>query len=231
MIQLNKIENLDPHKNLNKKIEFVFIGWEEPNKGQELSYYILLIDQIDKTKELFSSDTIQCVINKKIETEHPTKNFAFIPNKDFILLNTIDFTKTILKVYFREKGKTFEDSLVGSFFYPENHLLINKRSLVITDLQTLESKKIKFEEDVAIEWAYFINSKQIQVIQAFSNICFVYDLEEQKIIEKRNIANESLYPNIFRWIYRGQEYQYNQLQMELIQKIENKFISTYFKND
>ena len=52
MIQLNKIENLDHHKNLNKKIEFVFMGWEEPNKGQELSYYILLIDQIDKNQRI-----------------------------------------------------------------------------------------------------------------------------------------------------------------------------------
>ncbi|MDQ6529246.1 hypothetical protein [Flavobacterium sp. LHD-85] len=231
MIQLKKIEKLEPHKILNKKIEFVYKGWEEPNGGQELVYYALLIDGIEKTEELFSENAIQCVINEKIETEHPSKNFAFIPNRDFLLLNTLDFTKTSLKVYFREDGYTFQDSLVGSFFYPENHLLINKRSLVLTDLRTLKSKKIKFDEDTNIEWAFLINSTQLQVIQAFSNSCFAYDLEEQKIIEKRNIVNESLYSNIFRWIYRGQKYQSNQLQLELIQKKENKSISTYFKND
>ncbi|WDF65031.1 hypothetical protein [Flavobacterium sp. KACC 22763] len=231
MMQLTKITNLNDFKRENKKIEFIYKGWEEPNRGQELVYYALLIDGIDKTKELFSENAIQCVINEKIETEHPSKNFAFIPNRDFLLLNTLDFTKTSLKVYFREDGYTFQDSLVGSFFYPENHLLINKRSLVLTDLRTLENKKIKFDEDVNIEWAFLINSTQLQVIQAFSNSCFVYDLEEQKIIEKRNIVNESLYSNIFRWIYRGQKYQSNQLQLELIQKKENKSISTYFKND
>lgn len=230
-MQLTKITNLNDFKRENKKIEFIYKGWEEPNRGQELVYYALLIDGIDKTKELFSENAIQCVINEKIETEHPSKNFAFIPNRDFLLLNTLDFTKTSLKVYFREDGYTFQDSLVGSFFYPENHLLINKRSLVLTDLRTLENKKIKFDEDVNIEWAFLINSTQLQVIQAFSNSCFVYDLEEQKIIEKRNIVNESLYSNIFRWIYRGQKYQSNQLQLELIQKKENKSISTYFKND
>lgn len=231
MMQLTKITSLNDFKIENKKIEFVYKGWEEPNRGQELVYYALLIDGIDKTKELFSSDTIRCVFNKKIETEHPTKNFAFIPNNDFLLLNTLNLTKTNLKVYFRENRNTFQDSLVGSFFYPENHLLINKRSLVLTDLRTLESKKIKFEEDLSIEWAFLINATQIQIIEAFSNNCFVYDLKEEKIIMKRNIVNESLYPNIFRWIYRGQEYQSNQLQMELIQKKEDKSISTYFKND
>ncbi|WP_433829517.1 hypothetical protein [Flavobacterium anhuiense] len=231
MIQLKKIENLEPHKNLSKKVEFVFKGWKEPNRGQETAYYALLIDGIDKTKELFSENAIQCVINEKMETEHPSENFAFIPNSDFLLLNTLDFTKTSLKVYFRENGNTFQDSLVGSFFYPENHLVINRRSLVLTDLRTLENKKIKFDEDISIEWAFLINRNQIQVIQAYSNSCFIYDLQEQKIIEKRNIVNESLYPNIFRWIYRGQEYQSNQLQLELIQKEEDKFISTYFKND
>ncbi|MNQ18700.1 hypothetical protein D3C85_317520 [compost metagenome] len=231
MIQLKKIEKLEPHKILNKKIEFVYKGWEEPNRGQELVYYALLIDGIDKTKELFSEKVIQCVINEKMETEHPSENFAFIPNSDFLLLNTLDFTKTSLKVYFRESGNTFQDSLVGSFFYSENHLLINKRSLVLTDLRTLENKKIKFDKDISIEWAFLINANQIQVIQAYSNNCFIYDLQEQKIIEKRNIVDESLYPKIFRWIYRGQKYQSNQLQMELIQKKEDKTTSTYFKND
>ena len=230
-MQLKKIEKLEPHKILNKKIEFVFKGWEEPNRGQELTYYALLIDGIDKTQELFSSDVIECVINEKIETEHPSSNFAFIPNKDFLLLNTLDFTTTSLKVYFREDRNTFQDSLVGSFFYPENHLVINKRSLVLTDLRTLENKKIKFDEAISIEWAFLLNSTQIQVIQAFSNNGFIYDLEKQKIIGDRNIVDESLFPNIFRWIYRGQEYQSNQLQLELIQKEKNKSISTYFKND
>ncbi|WP_431244904.1 hypothetical protein ACQ9BO_12180 [Flavobacterium sp. P21] len=187
MMQLTKIDNLNDFKRENKKIELVYKGREEPNRGQELVYYALLIDGIDKTKELFSENAIQCVINEKIETEHPSKNFAFIPNRDFLLLNTLDFTKTSLKVYFREDRNTFQDSLVGSFFYPENHLLINKRSLVLTDLRTLESKKIKFDEDINIEWAYLIDSNQIQVIQAFSNMSFIYDLETNKIIDKKTL--------------------------------------------
>jgi hypothetical protein len=231
MLQIKKIENLNAFQNINKRIQFVYKGWEEPNRGQDLVYYSILIDGQDKTKELFSVDTIQCVINEKIEVEHPDKNFAFIPCTDFLLLNTVDFTKKSLKVYFRENGNNTVDRLVGSFFYPEKHLLINKRSLVITDLNTLENKKIKFEEDVNIEWAYLIDSKQIQIIQAFSNMSFVYDLETNEITDKKNIVDELLYPNIFRWIYRGQEYKSDELQMELLQKKDNTFISTYFKTN
>ncbi|WP_433810221.1 hypothetical protein [Flavobacterium johnsoniae] len=229
MIQLEKIENLEIYKNLNQKIEFVYKGWEEPNRGQELVYYTLLIDGIDRTRELFSVDTIQCTLNEKIQTEHPTKNFAYIPCKDFLLLDTLNFNKTNLKVYFRENGNTSQDSLVGSFFYPENHLLINKRSLVLTDLATLQNKKIKFEEGFDIEWAFLIDTTQIFIIQAFSNICFIYDLEKQKIIDERNIVDKFLYPDFFRWVYRGQDYKSNQLQLELLQKKDDQFISTYFK--
>lgn len=229
MIELKKIENLDLYKNLNKKIEFVYKGWEEPNRGQELVFYSIVIDGIDRTRELFSVDTIQCSLNEKIETEHPVKNFAFIPCKDFILLNTENFNKTSLKVYFRENGNTIQDSLVGSFFYPETHLLINKRSLILTDLATLQNKKIKFEEGFDIEWAFLIDSAQVLIIQAFSNMCFVYDLEKQKIIDERNIIENLVYPDIFRWLYRGQDHQSNQLQMELLQKKDDKFTSTYFK--
>ncbi|WP_347051782.1 hypothetical protein [Flavobacterium olei] len=227
MIELKKVKNLDLYKNLNKKIEFVYKGWEEPNRGQELVFYSILIDGIDRTRELFSVDTIQCTLSEKIDTEHPVKNFAFIPCKDFILLNTENFNKTSLKVSFRENGNTIQDSLVGSFFYPETHLLINKRSLIVTDLATLQNKKIKFEEGFDIEWAYLIDATQVLIIQAFSNIYFIYDLEKQKIIDERNITG--LYPDFFRWLYRGQDYQSNQLQMELLQKKDDKFISTYFK--
>lgn len=229
MIRINKIEHLSLFKTINKRIELKYMGWEEPNRGQELVYYSVLIDGIDKTEELFSAKTIQCLVNEKIEIEHPTKNFAFIPCVDFLLLDTFNYAKKSLKVYFRENGNTTVDSLVGSFFYPEKHLLINKRSLILTNLITLENKKIKFETDVNIEWAYLINETQIQVILAFSNVCFVYDLEEEKITDKRNIADELLYQNIFRWIYRGQDYNTNQVEMELLQKTDNQFTSTYFK--
>jgi len=229
MIQIKQIEHLSLFKAINKRIELKYVGWEEPNRGQELVYYSLLIDGIDKTEELFSTKNIQCLLNEKIEIEHPTKNFAFIPCADFLLFNTLDYTKKSLKVYFRENGNTIIDSLVGSFFYPEKHLLINKRSLVLTDLLTFENKKIKFESDVNIEWAYLINSRLIQVIQSFSNICFIYDLDEEKVIGKKSIVDELLYPNIFRWIYRGQDYNTNQVEMELLQKTDNQFTSTYFK--
>lgn len=229
MKQIMQIEHLSLFKTISRRIELKYMGWEETNRGQELVFYSLLIDGIDKTKELFSAKIIQCLVNEKIEIEHPTKNFAFIPCIDFVLINTLHYTKKSLKVYFRENGNTTVDSLVGSFFYHEKHFLINKRSLILTDLLTLESKKIKFENDIDIEWAYLINKTQIQVIQAFSNVCFVYDLEEEKIIDKRNIANDLLYPNIFRWIYRGQDYNTNQVEMELLQKTDNQFTSTYFK--
>lgn len=229
MIQIKQIEHLSLFKIINKRIELKYMGWEEPNRGQELIYYSVLIDGIDKTEELFSAKTIQCFVNEKIEIEHPTKNFAFIPCVDFPLLNTLDYTKKSLKVYFRENGNTTVDSLVGSFFYPEKHLLINKRSLILTDLLTLENKKIKLESDIDIEWAYLINSTQIQIIQAFSNLCFIYDLNEERVIDKKSIADELLYPHIFRWIYRGQDYNTNQVEMELLQKTNNQFTSTYFK--
>lgn len=229
MIQIKQIEHLSLFKTINKKIELKYMGWEEPNRGQELVFYSLLIDGIDKTEELFSTKTIQCLLNEKIEIEHPTKNFAFIPCSDFYLMNTLDYTKKSLKVYFRENGNTTMDKLVGSFFYPEKHLLINKRSLILTDLLTLENKKIKFENDIDIEWAYLINSTQIQIIQAFSNVYFTYDLNEKKVTDKKSIVDELLYPNIFRWIYRGQDYNTNQVEMELLQKTNNEFTSTYFK--
>ena len=229
MIQIKQIEHLSLFKTINKRIELKYMGWEEPNRGLELVYYSILINGNDMTEELFSEKTIQCQVNEKIETEHPTKNFAFIPCVDFYLLNTLDYTKKSLKVYFRENGNTIVDSLVGSFFYPEKHLLINKRSLILTDLLTLENKKIKLESDIDIEWAYLINSTQIQIIQAFSNLCFIYDLNEERVIDKKSIADELLYPHIFRWIYRGQDYNTNQVEMELLQKTNNQFTSTYFK--
>lgn len=229
MIQLTKIEKLNHSKTPNKKIEFVYKGWEEPNRGQEIVYYSVLINGIDKTQELFSEERIQYCINEKIETEHPGKNFVFIPSLDFLLVDTQNFNKMNLKVYLIENRKAIQDSLVGSFFYKENHLLINKRSLIITNLSTFQKIKVKFEKDIDIEWAFFINSMQIQVIQAFSNSSFIYDLEKETIIERKNIISESLYPDIFRWIYRGQNYQTSEIQMELLQKKEDQFISTYFK--
>lgn len=229
MIQIKQIEHLSLYKIINERIELKYMGWEEPNRGQELVYYSVLIDGIDKTEELFSAKTIQCLVNEKIEIEHPAKNFAFIPCIDFLLLNTLDYTKKSLKVYFRENGNTTVDSLVGSFFYHEKHLLINKRSLVLTDLLTLENKKIKFENDIDIEWAYLINPTQIQIIEAFSNLSFIYDIEEEQVIDKKSILDEILYPNIFRWIYRGQDFNTNQVEMELVQKANNEFKSTYFK--
>ncbi|MCC9019408.1 hypothetical protein [Flavobacterium lipolyticum] len=229
MKQIKQIEHLSLFKTINKRIQLKYMGWEEPNRGQELVYYSVFIDGIDKTEELFSTKNIQCILNEKIEIEHPTKNFAFIPCVDLYLLNTLDYTKKSLKVYFRENGNTTVDSLVGSFFYPEKHLVINKRSLVLTDLLTLEIKKVKFEHDIDIEWAYLINSKQIQVIQSFSNLSFIYDLDEGKITDKKSIVDELLYPDIFRWIYRGQDYDTNQVEMELLQKANNDFTSTYFK--
>jgi hypothetical protein len=229
MIDVKKIENLSLSTIINNKVQLKYMGWEEPNRGQELVYYSVLINNVDKTEELFSAKTIQCLVNEKIELAHPTKNFAFIPCIDSILINTSDYTKTNLKVYFRENGNTIKDVLVGSFFYSEHHLTINKRSLIVTDLLTLENIKIKFEKEIDIEWAFFINPSQIQIIQAYSNLCFIYDLDEQKIIDRRNIIDNFAYPDIFRWIYRGQKYNSNEVEIELLQKKDEQFISTYFK--
>lgn len=63
----------------------------------------------------------------------------------------------------------------------------------------------------------------------FSNVYFTYDLNEKKVTDKKSIVDELLYPNIFRWIYRGQDYNTNQVEMELLQKTNNEFTSTYFK--
>lgn len=119
MIQIKQIEHLSLFKSKNKRIELKYIGWEEPNRGQELVYYSLLIGGKDKTDELFSTKTIQCLLNEKIETEHPTKNFAFIPCVDFYLLNTLDNTKKSLKVYFRENGNTIVESEDDRLYYRE----------------------------------------------------------------------------------------------------------------
>lgn len=230
MIQLKQIESLSSIKNTNNRIQLKYKGWEERSAGQMIVYHAVLIDDFDKTQELFGEKEIQSSIDEKIEIEHPTKNFAFIPSLGSFLINISNYNKTNLDTYHRVDKTMVRDSLVGSFFYSDFHLLINKRSLVVTDLSTLEKKRIKFDEHVDIEWAYFINSEQIQIIQAFSNLCFVYDLNEEKITNQRNIVNENLYPNIFRWIYRGQKFNSNQLEMELLQKDKDQqFISTYFE--
>ncbi|WP_316633909.1 hypothetical protein [uncultured Flavobacterium sp.] len=230
MIQVKKIESLSLIKNTNKRIHLKYLGWEELNRGQELVYYTVVIDDIDRTEVLFGEKRIQCSINEKIEIEHPTKDFGFISSIGSFLINTSTYYKTNLDAYHRVDKTMILDSLVGSFFYPDYHLTINRRSLVVTDLATLEKKRIKFDEDTDIEWAYFINSTQIQIIQAFSNLCFVYDLMDEKIINQRSIVNENLYPNIFRWIYRGQQYNSNKIEMELLQRNENQhFINSYFE--
>ncbi|TPG45230.1 hypothetical protein [Flavobacterium pectinovorum] len=230
MIQLKKIESLSSIKNTNNRIQLKFRGWEERSAGQMIVYHAVLIDEFDRTKELFGEKEIQCSSDEKIEIEHPTKNFGFIASHGSFLINPSNYSKTNLDTYHRVDRTMVKDSLVGSFFYSDFHLLINKRSLVVTDLATLEKKRIKFNEDINIEWAYFINSKQIQIIQAFSNLCFIYDLEEGKIINQRNIVDENLYPNIFRWIYRGQQYNSNHVEMELLQRNgDQQSISTYFE--
>lgn len=230
MIQLKQIESLSSIKNINNRIQLKYKGWEERSAGQMIVYHAVLIDEFDRTKELFGEKEIQSSIDEKIEIEHPTKNFGFISARGSFLINISNYNKTNLDTYHRVDRTMVLDSLVGSFFYPDFHLLINKRSLVVTDLATLEKKRIKFDEHVDIEWAYFINSEQIQIIQAFSNLCFVYDLKEEEITNQRNIVNENLYPNIFRWIYRSQKFNSNQLEMELLQRNGNQhFISTYFE--
>lgn len=230
MIQVKQIESLSLIKNLNNRIQLKYLGWEEPSAGQMIVYHSVLIDDFDRTNELFGKNRIQSFIDEKIEIEHPTKNFAFLPSLGSFLINISTYHKTNLDTYHRVDKSMVMDSLVGSFFYPDYHLTINKRSLVVTDLATLEKNRIKFGDDIDIEWAYFINPTQIQIIQAFSNLCFVYDLKEEKIIGKRDIVNNSLYPNIFRWIYRGQKYNSNQIEMELIQKNEDGFVpSKYFE--
>lgn len=230
MIQVKQIESLSLIKNLNNRIHLKYLGWEEPNRGQELVYYAILIDDFNRTEELFGEKRVSCFFNEKIEIEHPTKNFAFLSSLGSFLINISTYHKTNLDTFHRVDKSMIRDSLVGSFFYPDHHLTINKRSLVVTDLETLEKKRIKFNKDVDIEWAYFINPTQIQIIQAFSNLCFTYDLKEEKIINQRDIVDNSLYPNIFRWIYRGQKYNSNKIEMELIQKNEDGFVpSKYFE--
>lgn len=229
MIQSTKIESLSLLKNPNQKIELKYLGWEEPHRGFELFYYALFIEGINQTEALFSSDKLDCNFNEKMEIEHPTRNFAFIPCADRILLDTSNFSKTNLKIYFRENGSTYTDQLKGSFFYADYHLTINSRSLILTNLNTLETNKIKFSAEVNIEWAYFKNASQIQVFEAFSNKGFIYTIENKEIISQESIIDETLYPNIFRWIYRGQLYNSNEVEMELIQKNNDTIIQTYFR--
>ena len=93
-MQLTKIEKLNDLKRENKKIEFIYKGWEEPNRGQEIVYYGILINGIDKTQEMFSEEKIQLFINEKIETEHPEKDFVFIPSLGFPLVHILNFNKT-----------------------------------------------------------------------------------------------------------------------------------------
>ncbi|MBE8724366.1 hypothetical protein C4F50_05335 [Flavobacterium sp. KB82] len=229
MIQLTKIERLSSFENPNQKVNLKYLGWEEPYRGFELFYYALFINGIDQTEALFSTNRLECRLDENIQIEHPTRNFAFIPSLEPVLLDTSNFTKIPLKVLFRENGTNYSDQLKGSFFYADYHLTINSRSLILTNLATLETNKIKFPADAAIEWAYFKNPSQIQIIEAYSNKGFIYNVESKEIIYQKSIVDEMLYPNIFRWIYRRQQYNSNEIEMELLQKKDNAFVSTYFK--
>ena len=50
--------------------------------------------------------------------------------------------------------------------------------ILIIPFTYLETNKIKFPAEVDIEWAYFKNASQIQVIEAFSNKGFIYNIEK-----------------------------------------------------
>ncbi|MFL0127270.1 hypothetical protein V2625_06875, partial [Tenacibaculum maritimum] len=156
--EIKQLPNLNTIK--NNQVLLKYLGSKEPNRGQELVYYSLMINSLDVTEEVFSEKEIVCDFKYgKTQLYKGDKFFSylFVPHDGGYLINKNTFEKHKLKIYFREERITFSDSYVGNFFYQKSHLLINKRSLVITNLKEMTHQKIKFNKDFEIEWAFIIN--------------------------------------------------------------------------
>lgn len=63
-------------------------------------------------------------------------------------------------------------------------MLINRRSLVITDLETFENIILKLDESFNIAWALFISSHTIRIIQRYKKEILDINIQSKKIINK-----------------------------------------------
>ncbi|KAB1159269.1 hypothetical protein F7018_02870 [Tenacibaculum aiptasiae] len=217
-MKIEKINELPENKAFTKnKIQLKFFDSEELNRGQEIVYYSLYINNIDYTEEIFQQKKIPCLINDKTHFESELNNeFVFIPYDNGILLSIKSYKQYKLKVFIKEKGKITYDSYRGNYFYSNKHILINKRSVVITDINTLKSNRIRFESHFNIEWGILINNVTIRIIQVNNLEVIDYDIEKQKIITKTSLP--ILKEEFKQLFFRKQKENLTYLEVSLMKK-------------
>lgn len=184
-----KVEKLNLLPSFNspteKKVYLKFVHAEELNRGDEIIYYTLYIEGINVTERIFQQSKITCSVQNGTHLESVLSNeFAFIPHKNGVLFSKKDFKKHKLNVFFKKGNKITYDSYVGNYFYLNKHLLINKRSVIITSLDTMVNTKIRFDESFDIEWVVLLNNDTIRIIQATSLEVCDYSIKNKKIIKK-----------------------------------------------
>ncbi|WP_299123059.1 hypothetical protein [uncultured Tenacibaculum sp.] len=225
-----KIEKIDTIPNLNvstkERVKLKFLKAEEPNRGEEIIYYSLYVDNIDYTEKIFGQNKIACSISNSthIESEHNNK-FVFIPYDNGTLISMDDLKTIKLKVFIKEKGRITYDSFRGNYFYSDKHVLINKRSIVITNMKSLESHKIRLDSSFDIEWVIFINSQVIRIVQRNNIEIIDYNIEQEKVIAKTSLPfSKGEFKRLF---YRNQKDNITYLEASFIKN--NEFSSEIIK--
>lgn len=190
----NKVKN---------KVTLEFLEAKELNKGDEITYYIIYVDEVNKTEEIFQEKKIACTINRGTQLEGDIGcEFIFIPHDNGILVSKKDWKKYKLKVFFKQMNKITYDTYRGNYFRGNYHVLINKRSIVITDLNTLKNNKIRFNANFDIEWGVLINDEMIRIIQANNVEIVDYDIKKEKIARKHSLPINK--DKFMRFFFRGQ---------------------------
>ncbi|CAA0173316.1 hypothetical protein [Tenacibaculum maritimum] len=225
--EIKQLPNLNTIK--NNQVLLKYLGSKEPNRGQELVYYSLMINSLDVTEEVFSEKEIVCDFKYgKTQLYKGDKSFSylFVPHDGGYLINKNTFEKHKLKIYFREERITFSDSYVGNFFYQKSHLLINKRSLVITNLKEMTHQKIKFNKDFEIEWAFIINNSILRIIQSYKRDIIDFDIIKKEIVDNKKIT---LKENFERLLYKEQDSTHAYLEViEKEEGLEKHYSRVYY---
>ncbi|XKW98345.1 hypothetical protein R8G64_07670 [Tenacibaculum maritimum] len=106
--EIKQLPNLNTIK--NNQVLLKYLGSKEPNRGQELVCYSLMINSLDVTEEVFSEKEIVCDFKYgKTQLYKGDKFFSylFVPHDGGYLINKNTFEKHKLKIYFREERITF----------------------------------------------------------------------------------------------------------------------------
>ncbi|MFL0185063.1 hypothetical protein, partial [Tenacibaculum maritimum] len=106
------------------------------------------------------------------------------------------------------------------------HLLINKRSLVITNLKEMTHQKIKFNKDFEIEWAFIINNSILRIIQSYKRDIIDFDIIKKEIVDNKKIT---LKENFERLLYKEQDSTHAYLEViEKEEGLEKHYSRVYY---